>query len=41
MTPDAPEFVAMRDDLRALLAEVHGLVLAGTPRDEVTPGGAS
>jgi hypothetical protein len=35
MTPHKPEFVAMRDDLRALLAEVHELVLAGTPRDEV------
>lgn len=35
MTPEAPEFAAIRDGIRALLAEVFGLVLAGADRETV------
>lgn len=35
MRPDHPEFLAMRDGIRALIAETFGLVLSGAGRDEV------
>lgn len=35
MTPEGEEFVAMRDGIRALLAEAFGTVLSGASRDEV------
>ncbi|MEP9385004.1 glycosyltransferase [Nocardioides cheoyonin] len=35
MKPDAPEFVAMRDRIRGLIAEIWPLVLARAPKNEV------
>ncbi len=35
LTPDAPEFSAIRDGIRDLLAEVHEWILAGLPQEEV------
>lgn len=34
MTPDGEEFIAMRDGIRALLAEAFGVLLSGASRDE-------
>ncbi len=35
LEPDGDSFVAMRDGIRELLAEVFGLILSGAPEDEV------
>lgn len=35
MQPEAPEFVAIRDGIRALLREVFGLIASGAGEDEV------
>jgi len=35
LTPDAPEFGAIRDGIRNLLADVHQWILAGLPEEEV------
>lgn len=35
LTPQAPEFVAIRDTIRALLADVMGLVVSGASSDDV------
>lgn len=35
LTPDAPEFAAIRDDIRGLLADVHGWILSGLDEGEV------